>query len=871
VASQSSASAPGADIWPLTGRDAELRQIEAARADPRCAGVVISGAPGVGRSRLAREACTSAEEAGDLVYWVQGTVSSAVIPLGAFAALIPDDVRSDEPLELIRRSTERLRERAAGRAVCIGVDDADLLDPASAALVLHLATAASVFVIATIRDGAAAPDAIDSLWRDAGGIRIELRPLSDESIESLVRTALGGVVEQSVLRRAADSSAGSPLYARELVLGAIEEGRLTIDRGMWRLHRRAISPSLASIVTRRMGTLSEDERSALELLALGAPLRLGEADDLIGLDVLEALERRGMITIEPGRSDSVVRLAQPLYRDVLLGEVPVLRARALQLRLAETVGARSPLTADDALRITRWRMAAGSSVPEELLLDGATAAASAGDFELAATLGERAVEAGLGLPASIALARALSGMGRDQDAERVLAAAEPAAPGALQALAYLAQRIHVLYWGLNREREAQALLARAESWSPQSDWTEELESWRLVLSGFAVDPEDHDHDHDHPEPGGVPVPSEREMSAIFRAMAVGHVAEAHARALAIRPPAPLRTNLDRYALGLMILIELEAGQDWADLRGYVDGVLRDGVRGGDHQASGLAAFALAVLATGQGRYRDAEAWVREAEAHFAVQDAFGTAFNLRALEVGIACLTGDPGRARDLLAELRARLGDSDPMPTQIGYLARAEGWAARALSPAAGAKAFLDAGMASDQPLLSARLLYEALRSGASPSSVASELDERAGRCDARLATAYAGHARALAQRDAAALLDAAEQFAAIGATAYAMEAAADSARVAVAAGRMDSARRSAARARELYAPQQGTDPPQIDGIDGAATELTPREAQIAALAARGRTNQQIAEELVLSVRTVETYVYRAMQKRGVEHRREL
>ena len=103
--------------------------------------------------------------------------SSAAIPLGAFAALIPDDVRSDDPLELIRRSTERIRTRAGGRPVCPGVDDAHLLDPASAALVLHLATAAGVFIIATIRAGVTAPDAIDSLWKDGGARRIELRPL----------------------------------------------------------------------------------------------------------------------------------------------------------------------------------------------------------------------------------------------------------------------------------------------------------------------------------------------------------------------------------------------------------------------------------------------------------------------------------------------------------------------------------------------------------------------------------------------------------------------------------------------------------------------------------------------------------------------
>jgi DNA-binding NarL/FixJ family response regulator len=873
VAPQTSAPAHPGDIWPLTGRDAELRQIEAAHADPRCAGVLISGAPGVGRSRLAREACAAAEQQGDLIYWVQGTTSSAAIPLGAFAALIPDDVRSDQPLELIRRSTERLRERAAGRAVCLGVDDAHLLDPASATLVLHLVTAASVFVIATVRRDAAAPDAIDSLWRDAGALRIELAPLSDEAIESLVQRALGGAVEQSVLRRAADSSAGSPLFARELVLGAIEEGRLTVDRGMWRLHRRAVSPSLVTIVTRRMGSLSDEERSALELLALGDPLRLGEAGELIGFELLEELERRGMIAIEPGRQDSVVRLAQPLYGDVLRAELPMLRARALQLRLAEAVAARSPRTPEDALLIARWRLAAGSEVPGELLLDGAGAAVASGDFELAAQLARTAIDSDLGLPAAILLARALSGAGRDADAEQVLADVEALAPGAPEALAYLAQRVHVLYWGLSRVQEARALLARAEAWSPEPDWGHELDSWRLVLSGFAVEPEDHVHgDDDRGHAGaGRHVVSEAEMSAIFRAMAVGHVVEAHARAVAIRPRAPLAANLDRYALGLMVLIELEAGQDWADLTRYLDEVLRDGVRGGDHQAAGLAAFALAVLATAQSRYREAERWVGEADGHFAIQDAFGTAFSLVALQVGIASLTGNPGRARELMAELHARLGDAEPLPTQVGYLARAEGWAARALGPAAGAKAFLSAAAATEQPLLGARLTYEALRSGASPSTVAAELEQRAARCDARLAAVYADHARALAQRDGRALEAVTDAFAAIGANAYAMEAAADGARLFVAEGRMDSARRSAARARKLHPADQGTDPPAIDGLNASATELTPREAQIAALAARGRTNQQIADELILSVRTVETYVYRAMQKRGVEHRHEL
>jgi DNA-binding NarL/FixJ family response regulator len=119
--------------------------------------------------------------------------------------------------------------------------------------------------------------------------------------------------------------------------------------------------------------------------------------------------------------------------------------------------------------------------------------------------------------------------------------------------------------------------------------------------------------------------------------------------------------------------------------------------------------------------------------------------------------------------------------------------------------------------------------------------------------------------------LLAAGEQLAAIGCVAAAVEAIVSASREFLSDGRHDSARRAAVRARELHPTSQGWELPLIDGIDGTATELTPREAQIATLAARGLTNQQIADQLVLSVRTIETYIYRAMQKRRVNNRRDL
>jgi DNA-binding CsgD family transcriptional regulator len=51
----------------------------------------------------------------------------------------------------------------------------------------------------------------------------------------------------------------------------------------------------------------------------------------------------------------------------------------------------------------------------------------------------------------------------------------------------------------------------------------------------------------------------------------------------------------------------------------------------------------------------------------------------------------------------------------------------------------------------------------------------------------------------------------------------------------------------------------------------LTLREREIAGLIAAGLSNKEIAEDLTLSVRTVEGHVYRACFKVGVEDRDDL
>jgi DNA-binding CsgD family transcriptional regulator len=54
-------------------------------------------------------------------------------------------------------------------------------------------------------------------------------------------------------------------------------------------------------------------------------------------------------------------------------------------------------------------------------------------------------------------------------------------------------------------------------------------------------------------------------------------------------------------------------------------------------------------------------------------------------------------------------------------------------------------------------------------------------------------------------------------------------------------------------------------------AAPLTPREREIATLAAGGMTSLEIARRLVISARTVETHLQRAYAKLGVASRADL
>ena len=73
------------------------------------------------------------------------------------------------------------------------------------------------------------------------------------------------------------------------------------------------------------------------------------------------------------------------------------------------------------------------------------------------------------------------------------------------------------------------------------------------------------------------------------------------------------------------------------------------------------------------------------------------------------------------------------------------------------------------------------------------------------------------------------------------------------------------------LWAGKAGEELARIGGRTPAGERLTPTEARIAALVARGLTNREAAAELVVTVHTIEAALTRIYAKLGVRSRTEL
>lgn len=152
---------------------------------------------------------------------------------------------------------------------------------------------------------------------------------------------------------------------------------------------------------------------------------------------------------------------------------------------------------------------------------------------------------------------------------------------------------------------------------------------------------------------------------------------------------------------------------------------------------------------------------------------------------------------------------------------------------------------------------------------TVAGRLTELATHVDGPRAPAAAAHAAALAAEDGDGLRSASVQWEEMADLAAA-DAAAQAATTFIRHGRTGSAQAATTRAQRLAEACEGARTPALI----AATRplpLTTREREVATLAAQGLSNRDIADRLVVSVRTVEGHLYHACTKLGTTNRADL
>ena len=218
--------------------------------------------------------------------------------------------------------------------------------------------------------------------------------------------------------------------------------------------------------------------------------------------------------------------------------------------------------------------------------------------------------------------------------------------------------------------------------------------------------------------------------------------------------------------------------------------------------------------------------------------------------------------------EAAAALGQLDDLQTPSYFMGvdplQARAWVAVATGDLRGAARLLEQAAAQGSEIgdLTGRAaaLHALARLGRAKDVVA-DLSEQAGALECELATARATHVQALVQGRAEDLLATSETFEAMGADLLAAEAAADAAVVWRKGGDPRRATAAERRAGALVDRCENATTPALQAVETRA-RLAPAEREAALLAATGFSNKEIAEQLYLSVRTVEGRLQRAAMR---------
>lgn len=365
----------------LVERDTELAAVVDALAHPPAI-VVVEGEPGVGKTRLVREALAARELSGRQMLEGEahpvrdpyplgplvGALLNARLPpprrlnpvTGALRALLPE--RADDLPAAPEPPHDRLSERhrtvralvellaALGPAVLV-LEDLHWADDRTLEVLGMLAARPpqQLAVVVTYR-GADAPSgsplraALADLPRDVVRAHLHLRPLSVGGVGALAAGLLGtGTVSEEFTAHLRDRSGGIPFVVEEDLRLLVEHGQVAQRGAVWvrrAIEELSVPPSVGDAVVERAARLSDPAQAALEAAAVAAvgadETLLAQISGLDPGDLASGLsEALGCGLLRERGAELVFRHA--LARQAIHDAIPGPRRRRLHLAAARAL------------------------------------------------------------------------------------------------------------------------------------------------------------------------------------------------------------------------------------------------------------------------------------------------------------------------------------------------------------------------------------------------------------------------------------------------------------------------------------------------------------------------------------------------------
>jgi tetratricopeptide (TPR) repeat protein len=375
----------------FVGREREIAELIAALEDARSGKgrlLLLTGEPGIGKSRLADELATRARERGFAVLWgrcweaggapiywpwVQAirtylrendpTIVRAQLGAGAaeIAQMIPElgelfpDLSGPADVDpegarfrLFDRVATFLRDAAGSRPILLVIDDLQSADTPSLLLLRLVAGVlgeASILALGLYRDdelepGAPSAAAIAELRREPAARFLTLRGLEEPDVTRFIDQTTDVSPPASLVSAVYHETEGNPLFVGELVRLLAQEGRLA---GLEPGARLAIPASVMEVIGRRLEHLSAECRDVLTMASVigidfdvGALGRIAEQPTRRMIDVLdEAIRARAVVEV-PGTAGRL-RFAHALIRHTLYEAIPSSRRLGLHRLTGEVL------------------------------------------------------------------------------------------------------------------------------------------------------------------------------------------------------------------------------------------------------------------------------------------------------------------------------------------------------------------------------------------------------------------------------------------------------------------------------------------------------------------------------------------------------